>query len=311
MTGKDAVFLSPHKFVGGPGTPGVLVAKRALLSRAVPTVPAGGTILYVTPSSASYHPDAEIREEGGTPEIVGSIRAGLAFALKEQVGAGEIMRREHAFARRALESWGADPNIEILGDPRPDRLAILSLGVRHGGRLLHGNFVVAVLSDLFGIQARSGCFCAGPYIHRMYPIDEDWSEDMHAEVLRGHMGAKLAFARIGFNYFVSEEAFSYVIEAVHLVAEHGWKLLPYYRFDPGTGIWRHRDGLAHVTNARVPEAALAAQLEAGREILEAVLPPAVVEDPPVTADFERARWFPLPSEVLANAAVAPPSRPPR
>src|SRR6185436_18970987 len=98
--------------------------------RAVPTVPSGGTIVFVSPSAVSYHPDAEVREEGGTPDIVGSIRAGLAFA------------------RRALESWGADPNIEILGDPRPDRLAILTLGLRHEGALLHGNFVVAVLSDL-------------------------------------------------------------------------------------------------------------------------------------------------------------------
>jgi selenocysteine lyase/cysteine desulfurase len=311
MTGKDAVFLSPHKFAGGPGTPGVLVAKRRLFRHAVPTAPSGGTIVFVSPTSVSYHPDAEIREEGGTPDIVGSIRAGLAFALKEQVGVGEIRRREHAFARRAIESWGADPNIEILGDPRPDRLAILTLGLRHEGALLHGNFVVAVLSDLFGIQARSGCFCAGPYLHRIYPIDDEWSDLMHAEVLRGNLGAKLALTRIGFNYFVSEEAFRYVIDAVHLVAEHGWKLLPYYRFDPGTGIWRHRDGLAHVSNARVSEAALAEQLVAGRRLLEAVSPPAVIDAPPVTADFERARWFPLPSDLLASAAAALPSRLPR
>ena len=215
----------------------------------------------------------------------------------------------HAFARRALASSGADPNIEVLGDPRPERLAILWFADPPRGSLLHGNFVVAVLSDLFGIQARSGCFCAGPYIHRMYPIDDDWSDLMLPEVLRGNAGAKLAFARIGFNYFTSEEAFRYVIAAVHLVAEHGWKLLPYYRFDPGTGIWRHRDGLAHVTNARVSEAALAAQLLAVREILRSVSPPDDIEDPPVTADFERTRWFPLPSEVLVSAAAALPSRP--
>jgi selenocysteine lyase/cysteine desulfurase len=309
MADKDAVFLSPHKFVGGPGTPGVLVAKRDLLRRPVPSVPAGGTILYVTPTEASYHPDAEVREEGGTPAIVESIRAGLVFALKESVGAHEIMRREHAFACRALASWGADPNIEILGDSDADRLAVLSLGIRYRGRLLHGNFVVAVLSDLFGIQARSGCFCAGPLIHRMYPIDDDWSARMHAEVLRGHMGAKLAFARLGFNYFVSEEMFRYVIDAVHLVAEHGWKLLPYYRFDPGTGIWRHRDGVACVTNARAPEAMLAAQLERSRQLLLDVEPPAEpVPATPVTADFERARWFPLPDEVAASAAAGPPFR---
>src|SRR4051794_14477218 len=102
---KDAVFVSPHKFVGGPGSPGVLVVKRRLLRNRVPSVPGGGTILFVTPSGHSYHPDPEIREEGGTPAIVESIRAGLAFALKEAVGSAEIRRREHDFARRALRSW--------------------------------------------------------------------------------------------------------------------------------------------------------------------------------------------------------------
>ena len=169
---KDAVFVSPHKFVGGPGTPGVLVTKRWLVRNRVPSVPGGGTILFVSPTGHSYHPDPAIREEGGTPAIVESVRAGLAFALKDAVGTDEIRRREHDFARRALRSWAANPQIEILGNPELERLAIVSLGLRHPAGLLHANFVVAVLSDLFGIQARSGCFCAGPYIHRMYPIDD-------------------------------------------------------------------------------------------------------------------------------------------
>ena len=116
---KDAVFLSPHKFPGGPGSPGVLVAKRGLLRTAVPTVPGGGTILFVSPTAQSYHPDPEIREEGGTPAIVESIRAGLAFALKEAVGVEEIRRREQDLARRALRSWSANPRIEILGSTAP------------------------------------------------------------------------------------------------------------------------------------------------------------------------------------------------
>ena len=201
---KDAVFVSPHKFVGGPGTPGVLVVKRSLLRNRVPAVPGGGTVVFVSPYGHSYHPDPAIREEGGTPGIVESIRAGLAFELKEAVGSDEIRRRERDFARRALRSWGANPQIEILGDTERERLAIVSLGLRHGGSLLHANFVVAVLSDLFGIQARSGCFCAAPYLHRMYPIDDVWSARMEAEVARGHSGAKLAFTRLSFNFFISE-----------------------------------------------------------------------------------------------------------
>jgi selenocysteine lyase/cysteine desulfurase len=305
MTGKDAVFLSPHKFAGGPGSPGVLVAKRALFGSGPPTVPSGGTILFVSPTEQSYHPDPSVREEGGTPAIVESIRAGMVFELKEEAGAAEIARRGRGLARRALASWGANPNIEILGDPHADRLAILTLGLRHPPGLLHGNFVVAVLSDLFGIQARSGCFCAGLYLHRMYPIDDPWSAAMHEEVARGHLGAKLAFTRISFGYFASEAAIGYIVDAVHLVADEGWKLLPYYRFDPASGLWEHEQGGARFSGATAPETVLAVQLEDARGIL-AGLDPAPPVDPPVTEEFERVRWFPLPS---GEAAL--PSLPPR
>jgi selenocysteine lyase/cysteine desulfurase len=318
---KDAVFISPHKFVGGPGTPGVLVAKRGLLSNRVPAVPGGGTILFVTPTKHSYHADPAVREEGGTPAIVESIRAGLTFALKEAVGVDEIRRREEDFVRRALDSWGANPRIEILGNPQPERLAIISLGLRHPRGLLHSNFVVAALNDLFGIQARSGCFCAGPYMHRMYPIDDESSARMDAEVTLGHMGAKLAFVRVSFNYFISEAVFEYIVDAMHLMANEGWKLLPLYRFDPYTGEWHHESGrrrppltLHDVSfasgalefqgpRATEPESALARYLEEARRIIrevEAAPPREPLRDPTVTAEFERVRWFPLPGEALAQ-----------
>jgi selenocysteine lyase/cysteine desulfurase len=321
MRGKDAVFISPHKFVGGPGTPGVLVVKRALLRNRVPSVPGGGTILFVSPNGHSYHPDPAIREEGGTPAIVESIRAGLVFALKEAVGAEEIHRRESDLARRALRSWRRNPQIEILGNPDAERLAILSLGLRHPRGLLHANFVVAVLSDLFGIQARSGCFCAGPYIHRMYPIDEEWSRRMDAQVSAGHMGAKLAFTRLSFNYFITETVFEYVVGAIHLVASEGWKLLPHYRFDPDTGLWRHRarareprlrlhdvmPALEAPTSAGqgAPESILTEQFARAQRIIEAAgatAPPHPLPEAPVSEEFERIRWFPLPSEGFAQPA---------
>ena len=175
---KDAVSSRRTSSSAAPGRPGVLVAKRRLLRRRVPSVPGGGTIVFVSPRGQSYHPEPAVREEAGTPAIVESIRAGLVFALKEAVGTDEIHRREDAFARRALASWGENPNLRILGNPELERLAIVSLGVRHPLGMLHANFVVALLNDLFGIQARSGCFCAGPYIHRMYPIDPAWSAAM-------------------------------------------------------------------------------------------------------------------------------------
>jgi selenocysteine lyase/cysteine desulfurase len=323
---KDAVFVSPHKFVGGPGTPGVLIAKRGLFRNRVPTVPGGGTILFVSPTRQSYHPDPEIREEGGTPAIVESVRAGLVFALKEAVGAEEIRQREERFARRALASWGDNPNIHILGNTEADRLAIISFGVRYGRGLLHGNFVTALLNDLFGIQARSGCFCAGPYVHRTFPIDDLWSRRMDAEVSRGHVGAKLSFTRLGFNYFASETIFDYIVQAVHLVANEGWKLLPFYRFDPGSGLWRHARGaggwrptLDDVSflgggpiggdslTAHEPESALAGYLDEARGIIrEAEMNAVGGLDPVLTPAFEDIRWFPLPGEALV--APRPSSR---
>ncbi len=316
---KDAVFLSPHKFVGGPGTPGVLVAKRALFRNPVPSVPGGGTILFVSPSGHSYHPDPVIREEGGTPAIVESIRAGLVFALKEAVGTEEIRRREDSFVRRALDSWGTNPHIEILGNTAVERLAIVSFGLRHRRGLLHSNFVVALLSDLFGIQARSGCFCAGPYIHRMYPIDDNWSARMDAQCARGVMGSTLAFVRVNFGYFLSETVFEYILEAVHLLASEGWKLLPLYRFDPSTGLWHHRSGRHRprlslddlsfssgtlglgVPRGSEPERALGGYLAAAQRIIrevEVAPPAAPLRDPSLTSEFEQIRWFPLPGEAL-------------
>ena len=268
-------------------------------------MPGGGTIVFVSPTGHSYHPDPAIREEAGTPAIVESIRAGLVFALKEEVGAEEIRRRERAFARRALASWGANPNLGILGNPALERLAIVSLGIRHPRGMLHANFVVALLSDLFGIQARSGCFCAGPYIHRMYPIDPEWSAAMHAEAVRGRPGSKLGFTRVSFNYFISEAVFDYIVEAVHLLANEGWKLLPLYRFDPAPACgstrrqrrgalptWLALDGDPLPT---APESVLARQLDRARRLLGAIdaAPPrpARVLDP--------LRWFPVPDEALA------------
>jgi selenocysteine lyase/cysteine desulfurase len=315
MAGKDAVFLSPHKFVGGPGTPGVLGVKQDILRNRVPSVPGGGTILFVSPRGHTYDPDPVTREEGGTPEIVGSIRAGLVFALKEQVGAEEIRRVERDFARRALASWEPNPHIQILGNTSVDRLPIVSFGLRHPPRLLHSNFVVALLSDLFGIQARSGCFCAGPYIHRTYPIDDNWSARMDAECSLGHLGARLAFVRVGFNYFISEAVFAYILEAIHLLAEHAWKLLPLYHFDPASGLWRHRDACPPPTLANAPvarvtresEHALTKRLEDARAIIRAVesSPPRVTDsDRLLSPQFERIRWFPLAREARARLARA-------
>jgi selenocysteine lyase/cysteine desulfurase len=316
---KDAIFISPHKLIGGPGTPGVLVARRDLFTNRVPAVPGGGTVAYVNPFEHRYLDDIEHREEGGTPAIIESIRAGLVFQLKEAVGLDTIRAREESFIRRAIASWSEDPNIEILGNHDSERLSIVSFVVKHGDRYLHHNYVVALLNDLFGIQSRGGCSCAGPYGHRLLGIDLDRSLEFEREIARGCEGIKPGWVRVNFNYFISDEVFRFVLDAVHLVAREGWRLLPEYRFDADTGLWRHHRGpieprlslhdvgyhageMTYTRGRRTePASRLAEYLVEAEALLAAATPPDIrrtVLD--VGPDFEHLRWFHLPDEVAAE-----------
>ncbi|MER6590774.1 aminotransferase class V-fold PLP-dependent enzyme [Micromonospora purpureochromogenes] len=322
--GKDAVFLSPHKFVGGPQTPGVLVLRRDLIRNRVPTTPGGGTVAFVDPIGHRYLDDPVAREEGGTPAIVESIRAGLVFALKQAVGTDVIQAREEQLWSRALRRWSANPQIEVLGNPEARRLSIVSLRIRQGGRYLHHNFVVALLNDLFGIQTRGGCSCAGPYGHRLLSIDAEHSHAFRDEIGLGCEGIKPGWTRINFNYFISDAVADYLIEAVDLVARYGHRLLTDYRFDPRTGLWRHHRGSGQALNLadlshlfddaaqrpgrrdRVGEDALAGYLRAASEIF-AARDDHLDEGPTgLPPDFEALRWFPLPPVCTAPALAGQP-----
>ncbi|MCI0689756.1 MAG: aminotransferase class V-fold PLP-dependent enzyme [Sporichthyaceae bacterium] len=320
---KDAVFLSPHKFIGGPGTPGVLVVRRELVANRVPTVPGGGTVSYVYAGGHHYIDDPAHREEGGTPAIVESIRAGLVFQLKQAVGINVIRTRESRFVRRAIASWRTNPSIGLLGDLDTDRLPVVSL-VMHapGGRRLHHNYVVALLSDLFGIQARGGCSCAGPYGHRLLGIDHDLARGFADQTVDGWLGIKPGWVRLGFSFYQPESLVDYVISAVHLVATHGANLLPLYRFDPHTGRWQHRaaqppavdldqvwydpDGrLRHPEHGlrRASERVLAGYLRQAEATLTAHRYPNGHGQPgSVTDPFDRLRWFELPPVCLTGAS---------
>lgn len=306
---KDAIFISPHKLVGGPGTPGVLVVRKELLSNPVPAVPGGGTVQYVSPDRHTYLSDPEHREEGGTPAIVESIRAGLVFKLKGQVGTDVIRKLEHGFITRAIESWSVNPNIRILGNPKADRLSIVSFVIKHEDKMLHYNFVVAVLNDLFGIQARGGCSCAGPYGHRLLGIDLETSSRFEAVVAEGCEVIKPGWVRVNFNYFIPEAEFDYILKAVHMIANEGWRLLPLYEYDAGSALWRHRDGLpkppaslrdvefgtVRELPSTLPIDVLDDHLSVATEILgsefEIPSPPS-----PLSIEAEELRWFPNPVE---------------
>ena len=308
---KDAVFISPHKLIGGPGTPGVLVARRELFTNRVPDVPGGGTVRYVSTSGHDYHPQIEHREEAGTPAIVESIRAGLIFQLKRAVGAEVIEAKESDFVRRAIASWDEHPDINVLGSHRADRLSIVSFVIRHADRYLHHNYVVALLNDVFGIQSRGGCSCAGPYGHRLLGIDLERSHEFQREITRGCEGIKPGWVRVNFNYFIDDATFDYIVEAVRLIATHGASLLGAYEFDADQGLWHHHlgtrgpamslheisydgDGMHFENRRRSEPIDLARHLDAARDVFAAAAtdPATCCPVPETNADFETLRWFP-------------------
>ncbi|HEX3705643.1 MAG TPA: aminotransferase class V-fold PLP-dependent enzyme [Mycobacteriales bacterium] len=316
----DAVFLSPHKLIGGPGTPGVLAIRRELVTNRVPSVPGGGTVAYVNPLEHVYLDDPIAREEGGTPDIIGAIRAGLVFGLKQSVGVPLIKEVEDALLSRVVGAWADEPAIEILGNLDAQRLSIVSFVVRRpGGRYLHHNFVVALLNDLFGIQARGGCSCAGPYGHRLLGIDLEHSHAFQHEIAGGCEGIKPGWVRVNFAYFLDDAVADYLIEAVRFVATEGDRFLPDYRFDLESGLWRHRQmtqasplrlsdisydgdlrgGVSdHIARAEV--SVLDDYLAEARTLAQAR--PRLLPDDAATGlepDAEALRWFDLPAACLS------------
>ena len=244
---KDAVFLSPHKLPGGPGAPGVLVAKRALFANEVPSEPGGGTVFFVTENDQRYLSSRHEREEGGTQDIVGSVRAGLAFQTKARLEAAIVADAERRLRDTVYASLTANANIAVLGYNKVvDRLPIVSFLIRAPAddtgksRFLHHSFVCAVLNDVFGVQVRGGCACAGPYALSLLGLDPTGAAALETLLLDQSEVMRPGFARLSLPYFASPAETAYALAAVHAVADHGWRLLTLYRLDAKTGEWRHK-----------------------------------------------------------------------
>lgn len=239
----DAIFISPHKFLGGPGSSGVLVFNERIYHRELPpSVSAGGTVDYVGIDSQDFISNVEEREKAGTPGVLQTLKAGLVFQIKDRVGVERIHAREKELTKRAFGKWSETDNIEILGNPDPaQRVGIISFNLRSAnGSYLHHKFVTALLNDLFGIQSRAGCSCAGPYGHRLLDIDTDKSERYRDVVRHGYCGMKPGWCRIGLHWVMDDAEADYVIDAVMFLARHGHLFLALYDFDLCSGTWTHK-----------------------------------------------------------------------
>ncbi len=257
----DAIFISPHKFLGGPGSSGVLVFNEHLYHRELPpTVAAGGTVDYVGPTHQDFITHIEEREKPGTPGVLQVLKAAMVFEIKDNVTTDRIEAREHELLEKVFTRWLANPAIEILGNQNPaKRVGIVSFNVwADGDKYLHPKFVTTLLNDLFGIQSRAGCSCAGPYGHNLLKIDEQTSEAYRKWIIDGYAGIKPGWCRISLHYVMDDLEVDYILDAVDFVARYGELFLQLYCFDLGDGSWSKRD-----SPCNLQKFSLQAALEAG------------------------------------------------
>jgi selenocysteine lyase/cysteine desulfurase len=239
----DAVVVSPHKFIGGPAATGILIVRHDAVDTVKPTWPGGGTVKFVTPTEHDYSDSLEVREESGTPNVVGDIRAALAFLVKKAIGAETMAKRNAEVRARALTAWSGIERLELLGNMQAESLPIFSFRVRDGkGGYIHQQLVTRMLSDRFGIQARGGCACAGPYVHRLLLIDEDESTVLRRLIAEGDEIRKPGFTRLNFSVLLPDDKVDFILKSVAQLASDAAAFTDRYAADVSRAIFFPRQG---------------------------------------------------------------------
>lgn len=239
----DAVYVSSHKFIGGPGGAGLLLLNKRMYDESgAPTIAGGGTVDYVSSEGYDFIEDVEAREMAGTPGILQIIKAALAIELKESIGPKLIEDIEHDHNKYVFSRLGNNKNIQILGPDDPNkRISIMSFNIRHKEGYLHHKFVTKLLNDLFGIQSRAGCACAGPYGHRLLGVDDETSQRYRAAVKEGFNSLKPGWVRVNFHYVMTKEEVKFIVDALEFIASYGYLFVHAYVMNLKTGIWSKKD----------------------------------------------------------------------
>ncbi|MDH5433243.1 MAG: aminotransferase class V-fold PLP-dependent enzyme [Gammaproteobacteria bacterium] len=228
----DAIMFSPHKFLGGPGSNGVLIFNRNLYHNKVPDHPGGGTVTWTNPwGKHQFFEDIEIREDGGTPGFLQTIRTALAIRLKEKMGVDNIDAREKELVSLMFEHLQQIPQIEILHDTETHRLAVFSFYVPD----IHFNLMVRLLSDKFGIESRGGCSCAGTYGHILLGVDQETSHEITCKIDEGDLSKKPGWIRVSLHPTTSNNEVLHIAEAIKQIIAHVDEWQKEYEFDPGVG----------------------------------------------------------------------------
>jgi selenocysteine lyase/cysteine desulfurase len=238
----DAIVFSPHKFLGGPGTAGILIFNEDLYRKDLPpTAAGGGTVDYVGYHFHDFYDDIEVREKAGTPPILQTIKTALVMELKAKIGVQQIEQIELRHSQRFLTRMQQIENVELVGDfAALLRVPIISFNIRHKDRYLHPKFVTRLLNDLFGIQSRAGCSCAGPYGHYLLGIDDTRSAKYRKLIAKGFCGIKPGWVRVNLHYTFEESDIDFLLQAIAFIAEFGPLFLPEYRLNMKTAEWTYR-----------------------------------------------------------------------
>ncbi len=238
----DAVFFSPHKFLGGPGAPGVLIFDRTLYKNRVPDEPGGGTVTWTNPwREHRFFENIEVRENGGTPGFLQAIKAALAVELKTTMGVGRMLAREHELTAILLAGLRRIPGVHLLADHIENRLGIFSFYVED----THYNLMVRLLSDRFGVQARGGCSCAGTYGHYLLNVDPNRSHRITDRIDRGDLSEKPGWVRLSIHPTTTEKEAYAIIEAVSECARHAAQWAGDYVYSPASNEFQHRSFREH------------------------------------------------------------------
>ncbi|MCX6247663.1 MAG: aminotransferase class V-fold PLP-dependent enzyme [Bacteroidetes bacterium] len=232
----DAIFFSPHKFLGGPGASGVLVFDSALYNSKTPDLPGGGTVDWTNPwGEYKYIDNIEMREDGGTPGFLQAIKTALALELKSQMGTVQMQSRERQLVRTAFRELSSVPGIQILADHVTDRLGIISFYIPP----IHYNLIVKLLSDRFGIQVRGGCVCAGTYGHFLLNVSPSRSKIITDRINAGDLSEKPGWVRLSIHPTMTEEELQTIADSLKQIAIHHREWGKDYSYDKHTNEFKH------------------------------------------------------------------------
>ena len=233
----DAIFFSPHKFLGGPGSAGVLIFNNSLYKNTVPDNPGGGTVSYTNPwGQHDYFDDVETREDGGTPGFLQTIRIALAIQLKEKMGVQNIKHREDEINALVFQTLEGLPGVKILAPNHKERLSIFSFYFEK----YHFNLVVKLLNDRFGIQARGGCSCAGTYGHFLLNVDQDTSKRIKDQILQGCNTEKPGWVRLSFHPTITSEELKFICDSLQDLSIHIEEWSKDYHYEATKNDYTHK-----------------------------------------------------------------------